>query len=1047
VKGGLLYRSVGWLLVRTPLLPVEEYLALGERSGWPVDTASGTLLPADPRVHRALAVGGGDLARALERPVSGDRARQRLAEKIIRYLIRMSTRPTPYGMYAGVGLGAWGEHTNLALAAEKPRTRTRPDMGWLLAMVGALESRPEVRAGLRWFTNPAAIIHGDRVFLTERAPHRDASGPGQAVSLRATEPVRRALALARTPVPYPRLVDDLMTTPGATLPKVERLIEQLWEQTVLLTDLRPPLTIEDPARYVVQRLADIPATRADAAALTELLEAMSNWDRLDIEEGAANYPKLIAQAQSVYPTETADGPIQVDMALPLAGRYVNRAVAVEAARAGEMLLRLSPLPHGPPSLDAYRRAFDACYGPDREVPILELLNPELGLGPPGHTPGGGLDGRRQLLLRQQTLRDLALDAIRDRRLVVELDESTLARLETWQPSPGTAPTSLEISVFVIATSVNAVDAGDFQVVVGPNLGASAAGRNLGRFADLIGREAHAMLTDTAQAEAVARPGRLWAEVVYLPRRARSANVAIRPLVRDRQVVFDTVPGSCAQPVIPVDELVVSVRNGRFVVRWPALDLDLMPCAGHMLTSRQASPVVRFLDDVGRDGRPQLSSFDWGPAAGFPFLPRVQIGRVVLTPATWRIDPTVLPAKTADAFADSLAVWRERWQVPRYVYLTAGDNRLLLDLHSRAQSDQLRAEIRGLSTSGQLVLQEALPAPVHAWLPGANGYYISELVVPVVLNSVQPAPERTPIRARTGSVTSPATRHLRPPGSDWLFAKLYHLATFEEDLIAGPIRSFCAEALAAGQADNWFFLRYSDPERHLRVRLHGDPELLATQLAPKLFRWASKLIADGYCRRLCIDTYDQEVQRYGGATGMAVSETLFAVDSRAVVDLLHLGQPGPALDRTLIAALSVDELLAGLGFDEAKRADWYRQEVSNRRNSGGEYRHRQANLRSLLGDPDWLLRQHGGGEVARVLAPRRASIELLARRLDDLIARGELGQPMHRLARSFVHLHCNRLLGAGHATEQQVLGLLLRARESLLRAPLKRGLAPKRGCPE
>jgi hypothetical protein len=37
----------------------------------------------------------------------------------------------------------------------------------------------------------------------------------------------------------------------------------------------------------------------------------------------------------------------------------------------------------------------------------------------------------------------------------------------------------------------------------------------------------------------------------------------------------------------------------------------------------------------------------------------------------------------------------------------------------------------------------------------------------------------------------------------------------------------------------------------------------------------------------------------------------------------------------------------------------------------------------------------------------------------------------------VHLHCNRLLGTDPAAERLVLGLLLRARESLDRAPLPR----------
>ena len=71
-----------------------------------------------------------------------------------------------------------------------------------------------------------------------------------------------------------------------------------------------------------------------------------------------------------------------------------------------------------------------------------------------------------------------------------------------------------------------------------------------------------------------------------------------------------------------------------------------------------------------------------------------------------------------------------------------------------------------------------------------------------------------------------------------------------------------------------------------------------------------------------------------------------------------------------------------------------------------------------------------------LAARRAALVQVAGRLAGLAAAGRLGgRSLEALAASFVHLHCNRLLGPGPAAEALVLGLLLRTRESLSRAPL------------
>lgn len=1045
-----LYEPLDWALVRAPLLPVETYLALskprsedgaGEGAAGPWAFEDGSLVPRDPRVRRAVAVGSSDLLGGLERSWPTSRNAADLRGKLLRYLIRMSTRPTPYGLFAGVALARWGPTTDLTLAERPPRTRTRPDMEWLMGLVLDLEAKPEVREELRFFSNPGTFVHAGRVFLSERAPTGE-PGAAPPVSLRATGVVRRALAAARKPILYRDLLAELLsTTPGATPEKVEGLITDLWRQTVLLTDLRPPLTTESPARYVARRLAGIPAAEGALAQLETLLEAVESWDALPPEEGAAAYRELVAQANSVDGPANSGTPLQTDMALALDGDRLARTVGEEVARVGELLLRLTPLPQGLPHLQAYRQAFVSRYGQEREVPLLEVLDPNFGLGPPSAGHGAvGIDPEKSAV-RQRTLRDLAIDALRDRRLVVELDEDVLARLETGSPSPDTAPTSLDISVFVAAPSAAAMDAGEFRVIVGPNLGASAAGRNLGRFADLLGSEAEAALDRADRAEEAHDPDRLRAELVYLPQRYRSANVVVRPAVRNHEIVFGTTPGVPPHKVIPPDELVVGLRDGRFYVKWLPEDVEVVACAGHMLNNMQAPAAFRFLDDISRDGSAQLGTFDWGPAAGFPFLPRVQAGRIVLSLAQWRIDATTrtseLPAESPETFREALARWRERWQVPRHVYLSFGDNRLLLDLEDAAQVEELRAEVRRLREAGYVLLQEALPAPEHAWVTGPGGHFVTEFMVPLVLRD---APERSDGNSSDPSVpirTADAQSRMRPPGSDWLFAKLYCPRAFEEDLISGPMRTFCEFVRSAGLADEWFFIRYSDPDPHLRLRFRGVPERLVGQLVPQLCSWAADLMSDGQCLRFCFDTYDRELERYGGAAGTAAAEALFAADSRAVADLLYLDQRRLlGMDRTTLAVLSIDDLLAGLGLTEADRLEWYRDQVVSRHETGPEYRQRKGTLRSLLGDPQGLRTVSGGEAVANTFAARRVALAPVARRLDELAERGELGQPRTSLYRSFVHLHCNRLMGSEWSTERRVLGLLLRTREGLDKAPLQ-----------
>ena len=720
------YEPLDSVLVRVPLLPVERYLGL-------TDERAQFALLSDSRVVRGLAVGSASLLAAIERfNQSGLNARdaERMRAKLLRYQIRMSTRPTPFGLFAGVALTGFGPLTDLVVCSTCAHIRTRPDMAWLMGLVVSAESDPAVRRQLRLVANPLASIEAGRVTLAERAPVR-AGAQGQSVSVRATSVVRHALTLARTPIPYADLVHRLCEgAPSATPEKVEALLTQLWEQTLLLTDLRPPLTIDDPARYVAERLRGIPDAAGACERLETLRNAAADWDRLDHERSAPAFTSLLALAGGA-----ADGPqeapVQVDMAGTLEG-VLGRAVAAEAARAAELLVRLSPMPQGLSSLASYRQAFISRYGHDREAPLLEMLSAHRGLGPPsphGHAfvgPDPQASARRSQLLLQ-----LACGALHDRRPEIALDETHLTRLQTWRPTPDRAPRSLDINLLVGASSADAIDRGDFTVVVGPNLGALAAGRNLGRFAGLLGARGAQALARMAEAEEVQAPGHLWAELVYLPQNLRSANVVVRPAVRSFEAPLGVSAGVPAPSVIPLDELVVGVDDGRFYIRWPAAGARVIFTAGHMLNNHHAPPVGRFLVDVGLDGRAIFSSFDWGPAESFPYLPRVRAGRIVLRPAQWRIQKEDVSAQSHDAFRQAFARWRAEWEMPRHVCLGVGDNRLVLDLDRDFQAAQVRTELQKLADGDAMVLQEVCPALDEAWLSGPEGHYYCEITVSLV----------------------------------------------------------------------------------------------------------------------------------------------------------------------------------------------------------------------------------------------------------------------------------------------------------------------------
>ncbi|MGH3938255.1 MAG: lantibiotic dehydratase [Pseudonocardiaceae bacterium] len=1023
------YQPFEQVVIRAPLLPVRSYLDLD---------ASFDVRDLDPLVRRAISVASQTLAEALDRDPRDRKASRARRSSVLRYLIRMSTRPTPFGLFGGVAIGDWGKHTDLRVAPTARPTRTRLDTGWLIRLVLAVEQDAAIRHQLHLVANTCVFERDGRLYLSDRAACGHPEQPD--VSIKATPVARRALEIARDPVSHADLVAKLVaSTSGATPDRAADLIEVLCAQDLLLTDLRPPLT-GDPVDHVVKRLAGVPGRCELAESLAAANDLAAKFDRDG--DSPDDLPALRARIRSVGPTSIMDGDedvLQVDSALPLLGHTVSSEVAADACRAVDALLRMHPAPGGPAHLAGYRAAFQARYGELRTVPLLELLDLRFGLGPPsaGHarkSPAGQPAAGR----RAARLLDLAYTAMASGGREIQFGDADIDQLSLWSPNAQALPASLELSAFVAAASSQAIDRGEYRLVIGPNLGGQAAGRGLARFADLLGDAGSALLHRITDTERGRRGAGVVAELVYLPTKFRSANVVVRPAVREYEIPIGVSPGVPPERVIPPNELAVLVRDGRMRLWWPARDTEVTIASGHMLNSATAPTLCRFLHEIGHDGVTSLTGFDWGPAAGLPMLPRVCLGRIVLRPAQWRLSRAkakqTLRVDDQASFGAALADWRAQWRVPRHVYLAFADNRLLIDLDDPAQAGQLRQELRR-QPGNDVLLNEAMPSPDDAWLPGPGGRYLSELVISVIRRQTD-SPHRTPPTpqpAHRVSVVDRSDRH-RPPGSDWLYLKLYGPRATQDGLISSQLRRFADDLVAARTVDSWFFLRYTDPDPHVRLRLHGLPEVLMSRVLPQATTWSARMIGTGVLSRLGIESYDRELERYGGPAGTDIAEAIFAADSAACAALLEMRGEG-APDRLDLAALSVDDLLAGLGFHSPARLAWYSSTAPPAKVSSVAYRARGGRLRALLaGDVSVLGPWHGA--VKEALATRRTALTPLAAALARLGEADPSLSPMAIFARSFTHLSCNRL-GLDPATERLILGLLRRALVSLAAAPYQR----------
>lgn len=199
--------------------------------------------------------------------------------------------------------------------------------------------------------------------------------------------------------------------------------------------------------------------------------------------------------------------------------------------------------------------------------------------------------------------------------------------------------------------------------------------------------------------------------------------------------------------------------------------------------------------------------------------------------------------------------------------------------------------------------------------------------------------------------------------------------------------------------------------------------------PLLCSWASALVTDDLCRGFSFETYERELERYGGPEGMAISESIFSADSRAAVSLLQLqASNGTKLDKMLLSALSTDDLLCALGASAEVRLKVYRALAPNHEGGDAFRRHKMFLRRALEGTE--LPVSLGIQRVSSLFEKRRDEVIPLGARLTNLAQSGLLTRELWELYATFVHLHLNRLLGAIPTEELTVCGMLRRLQHGL-----------------
>jgi lantibiotic biosynthesis protein len=1009
------FRPMPFFILRTPLLPFEtivDWSAAGPDDA--ALTESLLAIARRPEIVEALELASDALAAELRQPQPPRRVLLALA----RYVVRAAARPTPFGLFAGYSLGRVGEATALELPpAAAYQRRTELGIESIEKLLAQFFRDPRRAAAPLVVTSTLYEAGNQLRYIEER---------GREHALRAVRggrELRRAVELAREGLTAAQLTERLASELGAAQASVARFVEQLVANQLLLPDVQPRVTADDPLADVAARL------RAADPARAALLDAAGRELRaLDAQPiGGGDYTRLREQIEAIAPGTSPASALHVVMRKPAPALTLGEPAAQSLFHAADVLRRMFGDEESD-SLQTFRERFLARYEM-RFVPLLEALDEELGAGFAGY----GNDALDDLpLLRDvhfpakprlprwrpahRVLLPKAAAAGERGETEIELSEADVERMSAEDVPP--FPESIAAMVTLCGGSRALLHS-----VFGPS-GAQVVGRFCHGDPQLI-----AEVREWLREEQRMRPDAVFAEVVMLPD-GRDANVVVRPALYDYEIPFLGHASVPPERQIAASDLLIGARGGRFVLWSKSLDREVVPrvTTAHNLRALGVS-LYRLVGAMQRERFAGNVSWIWGPLAELPFLPRVRFRDVIFSRARWRVAPEELEPLRRGSAEERLAAARAlvgRRRMPRFMLLVDGDNELAVDWTNIVMIDAFTA----IAHERGAVLDEMLPAPGELPVRGPEGRFTNEILLPFVRK--QPAERRW----KMGTPASYAVTRAFPPGSEWLFLKIYCGYATEDRLIAETILPAMRRLRAEGKMDGWFFIRFLDPEMHLRLRVHGAPEVLWSSVYGALRDALAPALESGAVSRLQLDTYTREIERYGGAEGIRVAEALFEADSETVAEVMPF--MADAELRWQLAAYGSDRLLedCGLGFDE--RVSLLHGLCED---FGREYGNDRA-LRDDLARKNRAVRPKLDALFAGAASqPWFAAYEERSRRTRPLVARLRAATPdapFDEIAGSYLHMHLNRVFRFVPRRQERVLYDVLhrrylsgRARQAML----------------
>lgn len=783
---------------------------------------------------------------------------KKLFESIYKYYKRSYLRSTPFGLFSETSIGVFSKSSQYKLMG-KTTKGIRLDTQWLIRLVHKMEV--DFSKKLSFTRNNANYKFGDRVFQV----YTINSSELEEVNIKYTNIYQIISEFCEND--YQKYEDICETVTLCYGDEYRELSEQYLGSLIvnhyLISNLQKDLLSDFSWDTFLTKVEAIDEDKKYIIPLKKVQKFIQEYSEIEIGEGIEKLKEIYQEMSQILEN---DNYIQIDL---ISDSEINFDVKQkqQLEHLAEFLGNTTKSVRRT-YLDDYKDKFIEKYGVDQEVQITELFDSTFGIGAPynyNHPRNDFYESEPSTLYSSEEEREkylsMYVEAIKNHN-VINLDdlESHYQKMDLEKKSELQG-----LELFLNLAKEYEKDIFILGDIVGNNNLGGASGRFSALSPELTSY--HRTIVDSVERENENKEITS-CEIVFLPENIRHANVMHTSIMRRKVLPFFT---STSHNEVQLTNIYIGIdEKEKFYARDISTQEVLKFYITSMYNKTLFSNELRFLYEISLDDK--FGNLPWELIyRDFDYIPRLVFDEIVISPAKWKIWGRDVNNKM------TIRELIQSKEIPKEFYIVNGDNKVYLSQENPLDMEILESAIKKSSKRKDFIELQEYFEDENIINKGQKGR-VADVVVPFIRTRALGNEGRAFIREKRVSVE----RREKLPFNEWLYLKLYISINRQNEFLLSYLPDI--QKIVANLGGNLFFLRYTDPKPHIRLRIKCSDLFLAYGSILEILKRSKK---NRIMSTFDISIYDQEVERYGGFDTLELSEAIFCADSKIIPNLLTL----------------------------------------------------------------------------------------------------------------------------------------------------------------